>query len=174
MKQYIFRRVLISLLVLVGISFLLYAILRLMPGDFITATTSGNPGITEEMKEKLKALYGLDKNIVSGYIDWVKGALQLDLGTSFVYQKPVIDVIKDKMWVSFSLSAIAFVLQLLLAIPLGTIAATKQYSKTDYTIVAIALAGISLPSFFFAAVLQRIFEMGLGILPFKGMVNERK
>lgn len=174
MKQYVIRRVLISLLVLVGVSFLLYAILRLMPGDFISATTSGNPAITEEMKEKLKELYGLDKGIVVGYIDWVKGALRLDLGTSFIYQKPVTEVIKDKMWISFSLSAIAFVLQLLISIPLGIIAARKQYSKTDYTIVALALAGISLPSFFFAAVLQKVFAMDLGILPLQGMVTARK
>lgn len=174
MKQYIIRRILISLIVLFGVSFILYAIIHFMPGDFVTTITSGNPSITPEMKEKLKELYGVDKSLLEGYFDWAKAALHGDLGTSFVFKEPVIDIIKDKMWISFSLSSIAFVIQLALAIPLGIIAATKQYSKIDYTIVALALAGISLPSFFFAAVLQKIFAMDLGILPLQGMVTARK
>lgn len=174
MKQYIIRRVLISILVLIGVSFVLYAIIRMMPGDFVETTTSGNPNITAEMKEKLKALYGVDEGIIKGYIGWVKSALRLDLGTSFVFQRPVIDIIKDKMWISFWLAFIAFVIKLVIALPLGTIAATKQYSKTDYTIVAFALAGISLPSFFFAALLQKIFAIDLGILPLQGMITARK
>lgn len=174
MKQYIIRRILISLIVLVGVSFILYAIIQFMPGDFVTTTTAGNPAITEEMRERLRELYGVDKGIIEGYLSWVGSALKGDLGTSFVFQKPVIEVIKDKMWISFWLASIAFVFKLLLALPLGTIAATKQYSKIDYVIVAFSLAGISLPSFFFAAVLQRIFAIGLGILPLQGMVTARK
>lgn len=174
MRQYIIRRVLISFIVLIGVSFLLYAVIHFMPGDFVTATTSGNPAITEEMKEKLRELYGIDKGIVEGYINWVGAALKGDLGTSFVFQKPVIDVIKDKMWISFWLAFTAFVIKILLALPLGVIAAKKQYSKTDYAIVAFALIGISLPSFFFAVVLQKIFAIDLGILPLQGMLTARK
>ncbi len=173
MKQYIIRRILISIFVLFGVSFLLYAIIRMMPGDFISQVTSGNPQITEEMKENLRALYGLDKGIIEGYFSWAKDAIRGDLGTSFVYKQPVTQVIGDRMWVSFALAGTAFVLQLLIAIPLGVLAATKQYSKTDYTIVAVALAGISLPSFFFAAVLKRIFAVELGWFPLQGMVTAR-
>lgn len=174
MKQYIIRRILISLIVLVGVSFLLYSIIHFMPGDFVTTITSGNPSITEEMKQKLRELYGVDKGLLEGYFDWASAALKGDFGTSFVFQQPVTEVIKDRMWVSFWLAFIAFVIQLAIAIPLGTIAATKQYSKLDYSIVALALAGISLPSFFFAAVLQKIFAVDLGILPLQGMVTARK
>ncbi len=174
MKQYIIRRILISLVVLFGVSFILYAIIHFMPGDFVTTITSGNPSITAEMKEKLKELYGVDKGLIEGYVSWAKAALHGDFGTSFVFKEPVVDIIKDKMWVSFWLSFIAFAIQLAIAIPLGVIAARKQYSKIDYGIVALALAGISLPSFFFAAVLQKIFAMDLGILPLQGMVTARK
>lgn len=174
MKQYIIRRVLISIVVLFGVSFLIYGILRSMPGDFVTQMTSGNPSITAEQKDKLREAYGLNGSLIEGYTSWMKNAIKGDFGTSFLYKKPVTEVITSRMWTSFSLAAIAFVIELCIAIPLGIIAATKQYTKTDYIIVFIALAGISLPSFFFAAVLQRIFAMGLGWLPLSGMVTARE
>ena len=134
MKQYIIRRILISLIVLVGVSFLLYTIIYFMPGDFVSTVTSGNPYITDEMKQKLRELYGTDKGLLEGYFDWALAALKGDFGTSFVFQQPVTQVIKDRMWVSFWLSFIAFIIQIAIALPLGTIAATKQYSKIDYSI----------------------------------------
>ena len=174
MKQYIIRRVLISICVLFGVSFLIYGILRSMPGDFVEQMTSGNPTITAEQKELLRESYGLNGSVIEGYIGWMKNAVKGDFGTSFLYAKPVTEVISSRMWTSFSLASIAFVIQLCIAIPLGILAATKQYTKIDYAIVFLALAGISLPSFFFAAILQRIFAMGLGWLPLSGMVTARE
>lgn len=159
---------------LLGVSFLIYGMLRIMPGDFVEQMTSGNPMITAEQKERLRELYGLNRGVAEGYFNWLKDALRGEFGTSFTYRKPVIDVIKSKMWVSFALSAIAFVIELAIAIPLGIVAARKQYSKWDYLIMFLALAGISLPSFFFAAILQRVFSMGLGWLPLSGMVTARE
>lgn len=174
MKQYIIRRVLISICVLFGVSFLIYGILRSMPGDFVEQMTSGNPTITAEQKELLRESYGLNGSVIEGYIGWIKNAVKGDFGTSFLYAKPVTEVISSRMWTSFSLASIAFVIQLCIAIPLGILAATKQYTKIDYAIVFLALAGISLPSFFFAAILQRVFAMGLGWLPLSGMVTARE
>ena len=173
MKQYIIRRILISILVLFGVSMLIYGIIRSIPGDFVEQMTSGNPSITAEQKELLRESYGLNGTITEGYIQWVKKAVTGELGTSFMYGKPVTEVIGSRMWTSFSLSAIALAIELAIAIPLGIVAATKQYTKTDYAIVFLALAGISLPSFFFAAILQRVFSMGLGWLPLSGMVTAR-
>lgn len=174
MKQYIIRRLLTSIFVLFGVSFLLYGILRLMPGDFVTQMTAGNPTITSEQKDKLREQYGIGGNVVTGYVNWLKGAVTGDFGDSFKYKKPVTEVIAERMWISFTLAAIALMIELAIAIPLGVIAATKQYSKTDYTIVFFALAGISLPSFFFAAVLRRVFAIGLNILPLSGMITARE
>lgn len=173
MKQYIIKRILISILVLFGVSIMLYAICRSMPSDYVTLKTAGNPNISEEMKERMREVYGLDKGLVEGYISWLGDALKGDFGTSFIYQKPVMSIIKDYVGITFTIAFIALVLQILLAIPFGVIAARKQYSKLDYTIVAIALIGISLPSFFFAAILKRIFAVGLGVLPLSGMVTAR-
>lgn len=174
MKQYIIRRILISIVVLFGVSFLIYGLLRSMPGDFVEQMTSGNPSITSEQKELLRESYGLNGSVAEGYVNWVKNALRGDFGKSFLYQKPVTEVIGSRMWTSFSLASIAFVIQLAIAIPLGIYASTRQYSKADYAIVFFALAGISLPSFFFAAVLQRVFAMGLGVVPLSGMVTARE
>lgn len=173
MKQYIIKRVLISILVLIGVSFLLYAICRSMPSDYVTMKTEGNPNITQEMKDNMREIYGLDKGLFSGYVSWLADAVRGDFGTSFIYQKPVSQIIRRYAPITFALAFIAMVLEILLAVPFGILAAKKQYSRMDYTIVAIALMGISLPSFFFAAILKRIFAIGLGVVPLSGMVNAR-
>lgn len=173
MKQYIIRRLFISIFVLFGVSMIIFALARSTPGDYVQTLTAGNQAVTEEMKENLRTLYGLDKGIIEGYFDWVTDTLKGDLGVSFLYQKPVTEVISSKMWTSFWLALPSFILQLLIAIPLGIVSATKQYSKTDYAVTTFALLGISLPSFFFSAVLQRIFALELDWLPLQGMVTAR-
>lgn len=174
MKKFLLKRLLVSILVLFGVSILLYALIRSMPGDYISNTFANNPNATPEMIANLKSLYGLDKGILEGYFNWLTKALQGDFGVSFVYGRPVAEIIKSKMWISFSLAFPAFLLQFLLAIPFGVLSAARQYSKLDYAVTAFAMVGISLPSFFFAALLQRIFAMGLGWLPLQGMKTARE
>lgn len=173
MKQYIIKRVLISFLVLFGVSIMLYSIARMVPGDYVSNMTAGNMNVTPEMEQRMREVYGLDEGIVEGYVGWLGDALRGDLGTSFIYQKPVVEVIKTYIGPTFVLALSAIIIQILLAIPFGILAARKQYSRTDYIIVSIAIIGISLPSFFFAAILKRVFAMGLGILPISGMVTAR-
>ena len=152
---------------------MLYAICRTMPSDYVTLKTAGNPNVTKEMQDRMREVYGLDKGFMEGYLSWLGDAVRGDFGTSFVYQKPVIEIITKYAPITFALAAIAMFIEVLLAIPFGILAARKQYSKMDYTIVAIALMGISLPSFFFAAILKRIFAVGLKVLPLSGMVDAR-
>ena len=173
MRQYIIRRLFVCVFILFGVSMILYALMRSMPGNYVQTLTSGNPEITAEMRANLESLYGLVKGIVVGYVDWVIEAIKGNLGDSFLYGKPVTEVIQSKMWTSFWLSLPSLILQLLIAIPLGIVSATKQYSKTDYAVTTFALIGISLPSFFFSAVLQRIFAIELGWFPLQGMVTAR-
>ena len=174
MRQYIIRRLLISIIVLVGVSVLLYVLVRSMPADYVTLSTSTNQKITAEQKQRLREIYGLDKSITAGYFDWLGNALRLDLGTSLVYSRPVVQVIKDYMGVTFSISAISLFFELLLAIPLGILAARKRNSRTDYIITAFVFIGISLPSFFFASVLKRVFCFyGLKLLPSMGLIDPK-
>ncbi|GHU42788.1 peptide ABC transporter permease [Clostridia bacterium] len=171
MWQYIVRRIFISVMILFGISILLYILIRSMPGDYITMMTTGKNNVTPAMVEHLRHLYGLDTNIPQGYFNWISRAIQGDFGVSFFYQRPVADIIGEKVLVSFTLALPVFILTILIGVPLGIISATRPYSKLDYAITTIAFVGISVPSFFLAVVLKRVFAYGLKWFPPFGMVT---
>ena len=109
--------------------------------------------------------------ILSGYFSWLGNMLKGDMGDSFLYQQPVNKVISQHMWISFTISLVALIFQFAIAIPLGITSATHQYSVADYSVTIITMIGISLPSFFFAALLIKIFSSWLGILPAFGLVT---
>lgn len=109
--------------------------------------------------------------VLSGYFSWLGNMLKGDMGQSFIYQKPVGTVIVEHMWISFLISLVALILQFAISIPLGITSATHQYSIRDYTVTVLVLMGISLPSFFFAALLIKLFSSTLGWLPAAGLVS---
>ena len=109
--------------------------------------------------------------VLSGYFAWLGNMLKGDMGQSFIYQKPVGTVIVEHMWISFLISLVALILQFAISIPLGITSATHQYSVRDYTVTVLVLMGISLPSFFFAALLIKLFCSTLGWLPAAGLVS---
>ena len=109
--------------------------------------------------------------VLGGYFSWLGNMLKGDLGDSFLYQQPVGKVISDHMWVSFLISLVALIFQFAIAIPLGIISATRQYSVVDYSVTVITMIGISLPSFFFAALLIKVFSSWLGWFPASGLVS---
>ena len=109
--------------------------------------------------------------VLGGYFSWLGNMLRGDLGDSFLYQQPVGKVIADHMWVSFAISLVALVFQFAISIPLGITSATHQYSVADYTVTIVTMIGISLPSFFFAALLIKIFSSWLGWFPSFGLVT---
>ncbi|MDE7372589.1 MAG: ABC transporter permease [Clostridia bacterium] len=100
--------------------------------------------------------------ILDGYFTWLGNLLKGDLGMSFKYKQPVADVILENMGISFAIALIATILQFLIAIPLGIKAATNQYGAVDYTVTILTMMGISLPTFFFGAIVIRIFAVELG------------
>ena len=107
--------------------------------------------------------------ILGGYFSWLGNMLSGNMGDSFLYQQPVATVISDHMWISFFISLVALVLQFAIAIPLGIVSATRQYSVVDYTVTVVTMIGISLPSFFFAALLIKVFSSWLGWFPASGL-----
>ena len=109
--------------------------------------------------------------VLSGYFQWLGNMLRGDLGDSFLYQQPVGTVIAEHMWISFLISLVALIFQFAIAIPLGIVSATRQYSAVDYTVTILTMIGISLPSFFFAALLIKIFSSWLGWFPAFGLVT---
>ena len=109
--------------------------------------------------------------VLGGYFTWLGNMLKGELGDSFLYERPVATVIFQHMWISFIISLVALVFQFAIAIPLGIISATRQYSVTDYAVTVTTMIGISLPSFFFAALLIKVFSSWLGWFPTSGLVS---
>ncbi len=176
MPKYILKRVLQSILILLVVGLIIYGLLRCLPTSYIEnmarqlSTQPGSKSFDEWMTQ-LEASYGLDKGIVAGYLGWLKNALTFNFGDSWVWTMPVLEKFEKTVGISFVMGAVSFVLQLLISIPLGIIAATKQYSKTDYTISIVALAGISLPTFFFASLLKLLFSVKLGWFDLYGLTG---
>lgn len=177
MFKYIIKRILISILILLGVSFLLYALLRCMPTDFveqkITSLNQAGATTSDEFIKQMYATYGLDSGIIEGYFKWLMNIFKLDFGKSFVNQRSVLLEIFDKnrMGTSFFVAAVSTVFEFLIAIPLGITAATHQYSFRDYFITVLVLIGISLPSFFFGQLLKDIFANKLKWFPVSGMMT---
>ena len=175
MLKYILKRIGIMILILLGVSFLLYALLRCLPTDFveqkILALNTSGATVSEEFIQQMYKTYGLDGNIVSGYFNWIINVCHLDFGNSFISQRSVLSEIfnPDRLGTSFFVASVATVFEFLIAIPLGITAATHQYSIRDYVVTVLVLIGISLPSFFFAQMLKDIFANKLGWFPVSGM-----
>lgn len=178
MFKYIVKRLFISIFVLFGVSLIIYFLVRLMPNDYLDikfASQIAQGSVTLEQLAEFKAQYGIGDNsfkgIISGYFQWLGNMLKGDLGDSFKYEKPVSQVIGENMWVSFAIAVIATILQFAIAIPLGIQGATHQYSKRDYIVTIFTMIGISLPTYFFAAIIIKIFSVELGLFPSTGLVS---
>ena len=176
MRKYIIKRLLISVVILFFVAFIIYALMRCLPTSYIEAMArqkSMQPGSKsfEEWMQQLSASYGMDKGIIPGFIGWLGNMFRGDFGDSWHWTVPVIEKFNDTVWLSFTMGIISFTLELLIAIPLGIIAATKQYSKTDYIVSVVALAGISLPTFFFASLLKLVFSVKLKWFDLYGLVG---
>lgn len=174
--KYIIKRILISVVILFFVAFILYALMRCLPTSYIEAIArqkSMQPGSKsyEEWMEQLMGMYNMDKGIIGGFFGWLGSMFRGDFGDSWKWTVPVTEKFNDTVWLSFIMGAISFFFQLIIAIPLGVIAATKQYSKTDYTVSVVALAGISLPTFFFASLLKLLFSVKLGWFDLYGLVG---
>ncbi len=179
MIKYIAKRLAYSVLILVGVSAIIYFLIRLMPVDFIqskiNAINQGGATVSEETVQAMYQMYGLGDNsfmgILSGYLNWLSALCRLDLGTSFVHGIPVTQVIVEHMGISFAIALIATFFEFLIAIPLGITAATHQYSLRDYIVTILVMIGISLPSFFFGQMLKNILALKLGLFPASGLIN---
>ena len=176
LRKYIVKRILISIVILFFVGFIIYALMRCLPTSFIenmARQKSMQPGSKsfDDWMAQLNAMYNMDKSVIPGYLSWLGTAIRGDFGDSWFYTVPVLEKFNDCIWLSFVMGGIAFILEILIAVPLGVIAATKQYSRTDYTISVIALAGISLPTFFFASLLKLVFSVTLGWFDLFGLVS---
>jgi peptide/nickel transport system permease protein len=170
-RHFLLMRGLQSLVVLIIMSFVIYSLIGLMPGDPIDLMISANPKMTSADAAALRELYGLDLPIYERYWNWLSTALTGDLGYSRLFGQPVIAVLLPALKNSLILMGTAFVLAVCIAIPLGTLAASKPRSAVDYGVNLFAFAGISIPSFWLALMLIIVFSVFLGWLPAGGIAN---
>ncbi|MBR3895220.1 MAG: ABC transporter permease [Clostridia bacterium] len=178
MFKYILKRLLLSIFILLGVSLIIYILVRSMPYDFVSNKISAlqsNTSLDATAVEKMYEMYGLQDNsflgILKGYANWLGALCRFDFGKSFVYGDSVLNIIVDKMGVSFAVALIATFFEFLIAIPLGITAATHQYSLRDYVVTILVMVGISLPTFFFGQILKDLFAMKLGWFPPSGLLD---
>lgn len=169
MARFVTGRLLESLIVLGAMSFAVYVLIGLMPGDPIDLMISGNPRMTSEDAARLRALYGLDRPLVERYVNWLLSALQGDFGYSRSYSQPVLAILLPRLGNTLLLMGVSLAATLAIAIPLGVFAAVRPYSPADNAINLFCFAGISMPSFWLALLSIILFAVKLGWLPAGGM-----
>lgn len=168
MRQYVTRRLLLMIPILIGVSILVFLLIASIPGDAIDAQF-GRSHLSLQKIAEMKAQLGLNQPIGTRYFQWLRNALGGNLGYSTQYNQPVATVINTYIWNSFYLAMVSFVLSMAIAIPVGVLSATKVHSAFDVIFTVVAFAGISLPSFFIDMLLQKVFAVDLGVMPLSGM-----
>ncbi len=149
MFGFVLVRLLQAIPTILGVTFISFVIIKLAPGDFLDQLKL-NPQISPQTIERLRELYGLDEPLLVQYFKWLKSALVFDLGYSFQYHAPVIELIGERIPNTLLLSVSSALVAWLLAIPLGTLAAFKEGSKIDKLVRAFSYTFMSVPSFFLA------------------------
>jgi peptide/nickel transport system permease protein len=168
LTRFIASRLAQTLVVLLLMSFAVYLLIGLMPGDPVDLMISGNPRLTPDDIARLRTVYGLDQPLWARYLAWLGNALSGDLGSSRLYARPVLSVMGPFFWNTCVLMGISFALSVTLAVPLGVWSAKRPGSWLDRTVNAVAFTGISMPVFWLGLILIIVFSVLLSWLPASG------
>lgn len=171
MLWYALRRLVLAVPLLVGITFVSFLVLHLAPGDPVELQT-GEMSVesTAQARQMLRELYGLDRPIPVQYWNWLTRVVRLDFGRSFAPDgRPVLDKIGERLPVTLMLNVIEMTLILALAIPVGVVSATRQYSLFDKVTTVLVFVGFATPDFWLALLLMILFGVQLGWLPISGL-----
>ena len=166
MLKYIIRRIIAMIPVVIGITFLVFMIMQLAPGDPVQMILGDNasPEAVEAMRDEM----GLNDNVLVQYGRYLVNLVQGDMGTSYVNKRPEADEVFSRVPATFKLAAVAAVVSIVIAIPLGILAAIKQNTLFDHSSMVVSLIGISMPAFWLALMLMLLFSLKLGWLPAQG------
>ena len=166
MIKYILKRLLLLIPVLIGITFLSFAMMRLAGGDAVTYMyENAGSAVSQEVIDKARAEYGLDQPFLVQYGKWFAGMITGDMGVSYVSQKDVYDTFVEKLPATLLLTVSSVLLTMIISIPLGILSAVKHNKWSDYLIRFFSFIGNSMPNFFAALVLMYFFSIQLGWLP---------
>jgi peptide/nickel transport system permease protein len=169
MLRYTVRRIAIAIPVLIGVTMITYLILNAAPGNAVSMLI--NPNMSAGNLLSLERAYGLDKPVWVRYVLWLGQMLHGNLGFSYVDFQPVLTRILQRLPATAELTITAILLSYLLAIPIGIIAAVRQYSVADYMATVFAFLGVSVPGFFVGLILLYIFALELNVLPASGQLT---
>jgi peptide/nickel transport system permease protein len=164
-SRYILRRLLIAVPTLIVISFVVFAILALAPTDPM-AQFGADPRVPPEVRERIRESLGLNDPWPVRYVKWLSSVARLDFGYSFMSRGPVMDLIGQRLPNTLAVVGVAYVIGVLLAVPIGMVSAIKRYSIFDHLSTTFAFIGFSVPTFFTGLLLIIIFSVKLHWLPF--------
>lgn len=177
MRNFILRRLFLGLFIAFFGALVIYTVIRSLPTSYVEAIArqrASNPlsnKTYQEWLDQLNLVYKLDVGIIPGFIGWLGNAVKGDFGESWHYGIPVTEKFNQVIWYSVIINIFSFFVEIFIAIPLGILAAKKQYSKSDYAITIFALMGISLPTFFLATILKYVFSVKLGWFDLYGLTG---
>jgi len=170
MARYLVNRLVLSLFTIWAISVLAFVIIQLPPGDYvdayITNLSAAGTGISVEQAEQLRRDYGLDQPMHVQYLLWLNKVVRGDFGMAMEWQRPVIEVIGDRLWLTMVVSVAAVILVWVVALPLGVYSAVRQYSIGDYLLTFFGFLGLAIPSFLLGLVVLYLgfawFNLNIG------------
>lgn len=165
MKKYILKRLLQLIPIIIGITFLSFAMMRIAGSDAITEMYANKGAVAQEIIDAKKAELGLDKSFIHQYLTWLGGLLTGNMGISYVSGKDVFQTFISKLPATLLLTVLSIIATIVISIPLGVLAAVKHDKFTDYLLRFFSFVGNSMPNFFVALVLIELFAIKLGILP---------
>lgn len=165
MSTYIVRRILIAVPTLLAISIVIFGILAAAPGDPMSAFAT-DPSLSPEVRENIRRSLGLDAPIYVRYFKWLAAFVQGDMGYSFTSRSPVSGLLGGRLATTLAVVGVAYLISVLLAVPLGVLTATRPYSLFDQITTTMAFVGFSLPTFFTGLLLILVFSVRLRWFPF--------
>jgi peptide/nickel transport system permease protein len=171
MTRFILMRLAQMVAVLAIMSFVIYALIGLMPGDPVNLMIASNPHLTAADAARLKAVYGLDRPLMARYLAWAKAALGGDFGYSRLYVQPALQTLMPRLGNTAVLMGASLLCAYALALPFGIAAARRPGSKLDAAVNFLCFAGISVPPFWLALLLILLFAATLGLLPAGGIAT---
>jgi dipeptide transport system permease protein len=168
--RFVFRRLLISIPTLIGISIIAFLLIRVVPGDPVMLLL-GERGSSPQVYEEMRKSMGLDRSFLQQYLQFFSNAICGDLGVSISSHQPVLEEFFDRFPATVELGLIGVLWSVLLGIPLGLVAALKRNSPTDYLLMGSALVGYSMPIFWWGLILILVFSVTLGWTPVSGRIS---
>jgi len=162
---YLIKRFLLMIVTLIGISIIIFALLRLVPGNIADILFDSAGMIDPADHAQIEHDLGLDKPIPEQYVLWIGGLFKGDLGYSYVSEKPALEEILPRLPITGKLAALALLISVVIGVPLGVISAVKQNTGIDYLLRVLSLSGLSMPAFWLGLLILMVFVARFGTIP---------